>query len=290
MSSWSLLQIMCIHLLLAYSFQHAHVSPRVPPEVDADAFSCRLEGGPPGRYPTSASYYTEYNVPPLPSSFDPQSMTYYIYIDMHMNPDGQGEDNQFVPQLMLGNVLCNSTNSDDYKPSWCILSEWHIQSQYYFQTDDTKTSHAVTGDMIAVKEGDIIYTEFLYDSTDYVWTLNIGVSKGSNANAVSTVIATQPYMGLLSENTTSWNEPAYQTAHIGCQWELYGMQQQENYPSNMNYTVTVGSNDGPADWWQVWQANATADCKYQPMLYQDSYVNPQETQQVGHFDLYYAAD
>merc|ERR1719410_1567122 len=94
-----------------FSICNAMRSSRVPHDAP---FGCRLEGGPPGRYPASASYYTEFNVPPLPS-FNPAQQTYYIYYDMHFNPDGQNEDNQFVPQLMLGNVLCNSTNSGTYK-------------------------------------------------------------------------------------------------------------------------------------------------------------------------------
>ena len=249
------------------------------------SFSCRLEGGPPGRYPTSASYYSEFNVPPLPPSFDPRSMTYYIYVDMHMNPDGQGEDNQFVPQLMLGNVLCNSTNTGNYKPSWCILDEWHIQAQYFFQTNNTKVGHAVTGELIKVKVGDIIYLEFIYDEEQFIWIVNIGVK--DNQDLKSTIYATQPYMGLLSANTTSWTEPAYKTAHIGAQWELYGMEEKQNYPLYMNYTVIVKSNDGPADWWQTWQVNATSPCQYQPMMYQNSSLTQDNTEQIGHFDLYY---
>merc|ERR1712013_496075 len=164
-------------------------------------------------------------------------MGYYIYVDMHMNPDGQGEDNQFVPQLMLGNVLCNSTNSDDYKPSWCELAQWHIQSQYYFQTNNGSTSHAVTGQLFAVNAGDEIYTEFIFQNAQ--WTLNIGVV--GDAEKKSSVVATQPYMGLLAPVTTSWSESAYATAHMGCQWELYGLESEENYPRSMNYSVTVRS-------------------------------------------------
>eukprot|EP01084_Bolivina_argentea_P210558 358344_1 len=134
---WFLLVVIAYVMRFTQSLQNV----RIPPDqnVDADSFSCRLEGGPPGRYPVTSTYYSEYNVPPLPSSI---GNCYYIYVDYHMNIDSTYNDNQFVPQLMLGNVLCNSTNSGDYKPSWCKLTEWHIQSQYYFQTNNTQKSHA----------------------------------------------------------------------------------------------------------------------------------------------------
>ena len=34
--------------------------------------------------------------------------------------------NQFVPQLMLGRTLCDSSNHPDYSPVWCTLHKWHI--------------------------------------------------------------------------------------------------------------------------------------------------------------------
>ena len=44
---------------------------------------------------------------------------------------GHGRYNQFVPQLMLGSTLCNSSNAPDYDPIWCKLSTWHIGAQYF---------------------------------------------------------------------------------------------------------------------------------------------------------------
>ena len=94
-------------------------------------------------------------------------------------------------------------------------------------------------------------------------------------------------MGLLSEATKSWNEAPYQSAHIGCQWELYGLKEQENYPLFMNYSVTVQSSNGTADWWRDWQFNVTNGCKYNPDGFVESSLNQQQTVQIGEFDLYY---
>jgi hypothetical protein len=71
-------------------------------------------------------------VPPLPKSFDKVETTYYDYLNIfwpHPNPPGYF--NQFVPQLMLGNVLANSSNSPYYEPQWLELDSWHIGSQYF---------------------------------------------------------------------------------------------------------------------------------------------------------------
>ena len=59
-----------------------------------------------------------FTVPPLPAAFD-LSMTYYdyfnIFFDRAYAPPG-AKFNQFVPQLMLGAALCNSSNFPNYKP------------------------------------------------------------------------------------------------------------------------------------------------------------------------------
>mmetsp|Transcript_23585 Transcript_23585/g.55857 ORF Transcript_23585/g.55857 Transcript_23585/m.55857 type:complete len:464 (+) Transcript_23585:81-1472(+) len=74
----------------------------------------------------------EFVVPPLPKSFDKVETTYYDYLNIFWptNPS-IGHFNQFVPQLMLGNVLANSSNSPDYEPQWLQLDTWHIGSQYF---------------------------------------------------------------------------------------------------------------------------------------------------------------
>eukprot|EP01084_Bolivina_argentea_P263841 446726_1 len=261
-------------------------SPRVSKNITfaPESFACRLQGSPSKRYPITNSFHSEFNVPPLPTVFNPQSMVYYIYYDLWFDPDGQGEYNQFVPQLMLGYCLCNSTNSGSYQPSWCHFKDWYIGAQYFFTTNNHQTPHAVTGDLIKVKEGDIIYTEFIYDSEHYRWTLNTGIK---NTSLISTVIATQPYMGLLKD-TSSWNENAYQTTYMATSWELYGMEGKDNFPKYMNYTSTVTSRNGAGNYWTDWNWYASDTCDFQPNHYENTVTNNAQTQQVDVMDLFYS--
>jgi hypothetical protein len=131
--------------------------------------------------------------------------------------------NQFVPQLMLGSALCNSTNAPDYKPIWCELDRWYIGSQYFMglygcknQSDAASCgvqAHAATGELIAVTAGDTVYTRF--DRTGpggdgAAWQLTMGI-KGDPVPP-SVVVAHKPYMGLVAE-AISWSQPAFSTAY-----------------------------------------------------------------------------
>ena len=87
--------------------------------------------------------------------------------------------NQFVPQLMLGNPCCNSTNAPLYQPQFtCPTAKWIIASQYFFEIKNTVTGntepHAATGDIFEVEVGEEIFTTFKMDAKG-VWTLQIGV-------------------------------------------------------------------------------------------------------------------
>ena len=65
--------------------------------------------------------------------------------------------NQFVPQLMLGNPLCDSTGPPLYKPIWHEHTTWVIGSQYFFElfnhTANKTEGHAATGELFDVKAG-----------------------------------------------------------------------------------------------------------------------------------------
>jgi len=84
-------------------------------------------------YP-GTSFQSTFEVPPLPEYFDTESMTYYdyfnIYFDGAYQPKG-GKFNQFVPQLMLGNALAQSTGPPKYDPIWVQLDSWHFGAQYF---------------------------------------------------------------------------------------------------------------------------------------------------------------
>merc|ERR550539_1856836 len=98
-------------------------------------------------------------------------------------------------------------------------------------------------------------------------------------------MATKPYMGLISA-TQSWNEDPYSTVHTGCQWELYGLKELQNYPLFMNYTTSIVGQANQIQW-QQWQFNATSGCKYAPNGLVENEQNAQNNQQIGHFDLFY---
>jgi len=74
--------------------------------------------------------------------------------------------NQFVPQLMLGNPLCNSSGPPDYKPKWHEESTWTFGAQYFFEifneTANATQGHAATGEMFGTKEGETIFTKCIF--------------------------------------------------------------------------------------------------------------------------------
>jgi hypothetical protein len=84
--------------------------------------------------------------------------------------------NQFVPQLMLGNPLCNSTGAPDFKPIWHEESSWVFGAQYFFElfneTANATQGHAATGETFPVKEGEVIFTRYTL-SKAWVWTLEM---------------------------------------------------------------------------------------------------------------------
>ena len=109
----------------------------------------RLCAGPGAVYPighrVGVVVEGEFVVPPLPKSFNKVETTYYDYLNIFWptNPS-IGHFNQFVPQLMLGNSLANSSNSPDYEPQWLQLDTWHIGSQYFMALCRSKFNATTT--------------------------------------------------------------------------------------------------------------------------------------------------
>ena len=138
--------------------------------------------------------------------------------------------NQFVPQLMLGNPLCNSTGPPLYKPIWHKFDTWVFGAQYFFEifnkTANKTQAHAATGELFPTREGEVIYTSFDLDKSTWSWTLTMGVR--GDATRVSTLIVPAPFMGLIKEETSSWSEPVYAKAVSNACWELYGIAGAEN--------------------------------------------------------------
>ena len=91
------------------------------------------------------TYYAEFNVPPLPSNFS-SDQTYFIYYNIiFKSDDPYASNNQFVPQLMLGEPLCDSTGPPEYNPIWKTLNQWHIGAQYFFFIQNDSASDGRSG-------------------------------------------------------------------------------------------------------------------------------------------------
>lgn len=92
--------------------------------------------------------------------------------------------NQFVPQLMLGNALCNSSNAPDYHPHWAKLTGWAIGAQYFFGVCDegsdgaynctaqSWTDKAATGALVPVEEGELISVSWAMQLLSFLSPLN----------------------------------------------------------------------------------------------------------------------
>ena len=142
----------------------------------------------------------------------------------------------------------------------------------------------MTGDLIDVYDGDIVYTEFKLSEDGETWTLIQGI-KG-NASAVSVVKATAPFMGL-DNNTRSWTEDRYNRTRLGCCWELYGITERDNYPDFMDYQVVTKADADFTEYWSDWKMVETPNCSYAPTWSLDSGVSMDGTEEIVMFDIYY---
>lgn len=233
-----------------------------------------------GRVP-GVQWSSRFVVPSLPAKFNTNTMTYYDYLNVfwRTNPKG-GYMNQFVPQLMLGNALANSTNAPFYKPIWIKMSSWHVGAQYFMglcgASSDCSNNNwipkAATGELVAVTPGEVVETSFelkeeqgcCKNSTRYVWELRIGVV-GGGPQRQSIVIADRPFMGLLN-STTSWGEAIYDDVYVGSCLENYNMQSAASYPPKWEIDVTVKDAPGRDEmFWHDWRLEHEPGCPWQPI-------------------------
>ena len=251
------------------------------PEEDTCVYLCVSPGHGNQPYPIGhqldIELYARFIVPELPQEHDPISTTYYNYFNIFWRtmPMG-GYYNQFVPQLMLGNALANSTNHPDYTPQWLALTSWHIGAQYFMgickdrnrnhnfrriknftirtdqkgldSCDTTTTSSwipkAVTGELIAVEPGEMIETYMALipsssgDNTKnpYGWRLQIGVV--NQPHRTSVIFVDRPFMGLI-KSTTTWMEDIYQNVNVGSCLENYGISRRQQYPPTWDLVVDI---------------------------------------------------
>ena len=222
------------------------------------------------QYPVSGtSHYAEFNVPRLPQEV---ANCYYLYYNIDWQPAGppsvQHAMNQFVPQLMLGNALDASSGAPLYKPIWHQQNEsWIFSAQYFFEifnsTSNKTEPHAATGNIYKCKPNETLYTTFEL-SNDWVWTLTMGVKFDPSRTSVVTV--KQPFMGLLpASQTSSWSEAVYAKAWSNTCWELYGITQAKQYPTNnMQYVINITTNSSNSIQWQDWKSKSQATCPGHP--------------------------
>lgn len=178
--------------------------------------------------------------------------------------------NQFVPQLMLGNALANSTNFPDFDPRWIQLDSWHIGAQYFMGLcpDGVSTkcksdwiARAATGKLIPVEPGEVIETSIglqKYDGNRSLWILSIGVL--GQADRTSQVIVHKPFMGLLNKTIASadWMDYRYSDVFVGSCLENYGMRQRENFPNTWDMDIRIYSE--VSGWQEEWSVNNFHRC------------------------------
>ena len=107
-----------------------------------------------------------------------------------------------------------------------------------------------------------------------------------NDSAISVVNATKPYMGLLN-TTSSWNEDVYNTTTIGCCWELYSINNKNEYPPFMDYQIITKSKTNLSDVYDEWTMNETPNCSYSPSATLDTGVSNDGQTQITFFDISY---
>ncbi|KAG7354025.1 hypothetical protein IV203_003381 [Nitzschia inconspicua] len=223
----------------------------------------------------------EFVVPHLPESFS-MDQTYYDYVNIFWRQNVfPGYMNQFVPQLMLGSALANSTNHPNYEPKWLELSSWHIGAQYFMAicddddgTDvkgcDKWTPKAATGELVAVEPGEGIFTTFELVETEnsanppsVEWHLAMGVI--GDPTRVSRLVVPTPFMGLLN-GTSSWMEDIYDAVYVGSCLENYGMTNSTSYPSFWKIDIEIQTAKDAAEqpMWQNWRMDHDRNCDWQP--------------------------
>lgn len=281
--------------------QHQMTS-RSPTRNDPDCHAGALCAGPGRTYggigrQVGAVIRGEFVVPPLPESFSSTNQTYYDYVNIFWQQNiHPGYMNQFVPQLMLGSALANSSGPPEYRPTWLRLSSWHIGAQYFMAIcEDSKDNgsfdkncdrwvpKAATGELVAVEPGEGVFTTFeLVDARDrssVEWHLTMGVI--GDDSRVSRLVVPKPFMGLVN-GTSSWKEEIYDNVYVGSCLENYGMFDPSNYPSFWRINIDIQAANGASvqPMWQDWKMDHNRDCEWQPRSSVRSSTSNQEGTQI----------
>ena len=184
------------------------------------------------------SVVSEMTVPAYP--VNQTGITYFLWSDIFMGDMSQGRMNQFVPQLLLGDVLAGSTGPPDFLPIYSQFGSWMFGAHYYFETLNASTgnvdSHAAYGGLFPANEGETLFTSFRVDPQGAhgpAWVLEMGVV--GDQTRVSSLRVEQPYMGIgvnWPHPTRSWMELNYSDVCINSCWEIYGGIDKDHLPSS----------------------------------------------------------
>jgi hypothetical protein len=156
---------------------------------------------------------------------------------------------QFVPQLTLGDGLCNGTGSPLYNCAPCdpnpkTHKQWYMQAQYFWEGHDPSSSpfeldittprflglrgrragahadvnmcHVIAGPLIPIEPGQMITTEFSMDE-ESVW--HASISTGSQSSAIEV-----PYEYM--ERNQTWGK----TIGLGTCMEVDNLMGRDYYP------------------------------------------------------------
>jgi hypothetical protein len=219
-------------------------------------------------------YESSFAAPPLPPDFTSENATIFYYFNLLTK-------GQFVPQLTLGDGLCNGTGPPAFTCSDCdpnpkTSKQWYMQAQYFWEGHDpdgvgagrrttqrqclnrrggggAERCHVIAGPLIPVEPGQLITTSFAIDAAA-TWHASISTPDGK----VSKIQVEREYM----EKNQTWPK----TVGLGTCMEVDNLMRRGYYPETCpEITVTVTAPAGTAGGWQEpWGITEDPTCAFGP--------------------------
>ncbi len=222
-------------------------------------------------------YESAFEAPPYPPDFTPHNATIFYYFNLLSK-------GQFVPQLTLGNGLCNGTGPPTFACTSCDPSpadavQWYMQAQYFWTGHDPDPGgagghrcflhrrsrrfkqreasadgcHVIAGPLIPVNPGELVTTRFTIDEAA-VWHASIGTPDG-RTSAIEV-----PFEWM--ERNQTWPK----TIGLGTCMEVDDLMHRGYYPPHCpELTVTVTAPAGTEDGWQQpWRITENPTCLFGP--------------------------
>lgn len=244
-------------------------------EIDCSHFGNVCAGGAQAPVGVGWKYQSEFAAPEYPPDFTSENATIFYYFNLLSK-------GQFVPQLTLGDGLCNGTGAPNFNCAPCspnpkTRKQWYMQAQYFWEGHDpgrdlnmprvgrrgrqvsdgvklrdTGMCHVIAGPLIPVEPGQHIKTVFFMDE-NYTWHASI-----SNGEDISSIKVEHEYM----EKNQTWGK----TIGLGTCMEVDNLMSRGYYPPFCPpITVTVKAPPGTADGWQQpWKITEDPTCVFGP--------------------------